>query len=58
MDGKHNKFITGALVGLGLGLLIAPAEGSESRKQLKVSLNNLLDSIKDIDIEKTKSAFM
>ena len=58
MEGKHSKFITGALVGLGLGLLIAPTEGSESRKELKKSLENLLDTIKDIDIEKTKSAFM
>ena len=58
MDGKHRKFITGALVGLGLGLLIAPSEGSESRKELKKSLNDLLDSVKNIDIEKTKSAFM
>ena len=39
MESKHSKFITGALVGLGLGLLIAPIEGSEAKKELKSSLN-------------------
>ncbi len=56
--GKYNKFITGALVGLGLGLLIAPTEENESKKELNKSLRNLLDSVKNIDVEKTKSAFM
>ena len=58
MDNKHNKFITGALVGLGLGLLFAPIDSSGARKELKSSLNKLLESVKEIDIEKTKSAFM
>ena len=29
------KFITGALVGVGLGVLFAPKKGSQTRKELK-----------------------
>ena len=57
-ESRFSNFITGALVGLGLGLLIAPKEGNETRRQLKESLNNLLESVKEIDIEETKALFM
>lgn len=57
-ENRFSRFITGALVGIGLGLLIAPQEGNETRQKLKSSLNELLDSVKEIDIEETKIIFM
>ena len=58
MEKKTHTFLTGALVGIGLGLLIAPKEGSETRGELKADLNNLLDTVKEIDIDETKVIFM
>ena len=55
MDGKHSKFIAGALIGLGVGLLLGSNEGKD---KLKVSLSNLVDSIKNIDLEKIKTIFI
>ena len=55
--GKFRSFATGALIGAGLGILLAPKEGSETRQDLKKSLDNLVDTIKNIDIEETKAAF-
>ena len=55
--GKFRSFATGALIGAGLGILLAPKEGSETRQDLKKSFDNLVDTIKNIDIEETKAAF-
>ena len=49
--GKFRSFATGALIGAGLGILLAPKEGSETRQDLKKSFDNLVDTIKNIDIE-------
>lgn len=51
---KRGHFFTGALFGIGLGLLLAPKEGSETREELKKSLQNLKDTIKNVDIDETK----
>ena len=56
--GRIRSFLTGAMVGAGLGILLAPREGSETRNQLKNSFNTLVDTIKDIDIEETKAALL
>lgn len=49
--GKRGKFLLGALVGAGLGLILAPKKGSETRKELKVKFNELIEKAKDIDVD-------
>ena len=51
------KFIAGAAVGAGLGLLFAPKSGSETRKELKAKLDDLVNQIKNIDIDEVKAEF-
>lgn len=48
------KFILGALIGAGLGVLFAPKAGSETRKELKDKMTDLLNKAKDIDLEDVK----
>ena len=48
------KFIAGAAVGVGLGLLFAPKKGSETRKDLKKKIDELLNKANDIDAEDVK----
>lgn len=48
------KFIAGAAVGAGLGLLFAPKSGSETRKELKEKGDKLVDDIKNINKEDIK----
>jgi len=51
------KFVIGAAIGAGLGVLFAPKKGSELRKELKVKLDDLIAQIKKIDIEEVKAEF-
>lgn len=48
------KFILGALVGAGLGVLFAPKAGSETRKELKEKMTELLNKAKEIDMDEVK----
>ena len=48
------KFVAGAAVGVGLGILFAPKSGSETRKELKKKLEELMDQAKNIDIAEVK----
>ena len=51
------KFVLGAAVGAGLGILFAPKKGSETRSMLKNKLDELVDQVKKIDVEEVKKEF-
>lgn len=53
--GGTGKFLVGAAIGAGLGLLFAPKTGEETRKQLKAKLDDLYDKVKDIDADDIKN---
>lgn len=53
--GSKGRFIAGALVGATLGILFAPRKGSETRKQLKEKLNEMLSKVKDLDLQDVKA---
>lgn len=44
------KFVLGAGLGAGLGMLFAPKAGSETRKELKVKIDDLVAKAKELDM--------
>lgn len=48
------KFVAGAAIGAGLGILFAPKSGEETRRELKKKLEELVDQAKHIDIEEVR----
>ena len=48
------KFLVGAGIGAFLGVLFAPKKGSETRKELKAKLDELLEKSKEIKVDDIK----
>ena len=50
------KFVLGALIGAGIGVLFAPRSGKETRKKLKEKMDDLVNKAKELDKEEVKEA--
>lgn len=50
------KFVLGAAIGAGIGLLFAPRSGKETRKILKDKMDDLVKKAKELDKEEVKAA--
>jgi len=48
------KFLLGAAIGAGLGILFAPKAGSETRRELKEKLNELMEKAKEVDLNEVR----
>lgn len=51
---KVGSLLAGAIAGLGIGLLVAPRKGSETRKLLGEKLDDLYKKVKEIDYSEVK----
>ena len=49
------KFLLGAGIGVGLGMLLSKKSGAENRKDLKKKIDDLIEKVKNIDSEEVKN---
>lgn len=49
------KFLLGAGIGVGLGILFAPKSGKETRQELKMKMDDLVEKAKNIKAEDVKA---
>ena len=56
--GGLGKFLCGAAVGAGLGLLFAPKTGKETRADLKKKFDEVLEQVKSIKAEDVKEVLL
>ena len=56
MSKKHGlgKFFGGAVIGGALALLFAPKKGSETRRDLKIKMDEMKQKLKDVDSKEVK----
>lgn len=52
--GDVGKILAGVAVGAGLGVLLAPKKGSDTRRELKEKINELVNKVKNIDKKEVK----
>jgi len=55
--GGMGKFVAGAAIGASLGVLFAPKKGSETRRELKAKIDELVAGVKEIDMADVKAEF-
>ena len=48
--------VTGLIVGAGLGVLLAPKKGSETRKDLSNKINELWGKVKELEYDDVKKS--
>jgi len=48
------KFVLGAGVGAAAGILLAPKSGKETRAELKVKIDELVEKVKNLDKDEVK----
>ena len=52
------KLLAGIGIGAGLGLLLAPKSGEETREELKKKINKFIDEAKKVDVNEVKDEFL
>lgn len=57
-SGGFGKFLAGAAIGVGLGVLFAPKSGKETRKELKEKFDEIVKKIKEIDMDDVRESFL
>ena len=50
------KFVAGAAIGVGLGVLFAPKSGKETRRELKQKFDEFISKVKEIDVDEVKES--
>lgn len=53
--GKFKNFFVGFALGVGTGILLAPKSGEDTRRELKVKINDLVNYVKDLDKEDVRN---